>query len=307
MMLVLPDEFGPKRPVTRPILRSMFSHVLKFESLSRLNIMRYPQWLLPLEFIYLRFPRKDAWSSCLGVLLSAPRALMMPQIRTEANSNPCRTKFTRHPREGADFGLCRSEAIPRRSTLRGRSLLLQRLGKVVPGHALAELSRCFKLLLEIGARTDRLEPRRLRRARGRRHCRPHLQGADRTRGPPLDVGEWLQRSHTPRGAWLRADARGGDGGIAKSWRRGRHRRRLRRHHDVPADPQDASVSRPSGQWRDDDYDVICKGAVVGRLFLSAGGPQDRQWMWIQHRTPAHGYEPSREAAMAAFARSWRRS
>jgi hypothetical protein len=67
------------------------------------------------------------------------------------------------------------------------------------------------------------------------------------------------------------------------------------------------VSRPSGQWRNDDYDVICKGAVVGRLFLSAGGPQDRQWMWIQHRTPAHGYEPSREAAMAAFARSWRRS
>jgi len=69
--------------------------------------------------------------------------------------------------------------------------------------------------------------------------------------------------------------------------------------------QRAKVSRPPGFK--DDYDVICKGAVVGRLFLSAGGPQDRQWMWIQHRTPAHGYEPSREAAMAAFARSWRRS
>jgi hypothetical protein len=26
----------------------------------------------------------------------------------------------------------------------------------------------------------------------------------------------------------------------------------------------------------------------------------------QHRTPAHGYEPTREAAMAAFAKSWRR-
>jgi hypothetical protein len=26
----------------------------------------------------------------------------------------------------------------------------------------------------------------------------------------------------------------------------------------------------------------------------------------QDRTPTHGYEPTREAAMAAFAKSWRR-
>jgi len=70
--------------------------------------------------------------------------------------------------------------------------------------------------------------------------------------------------------------------------------------------QRAKVSRPSGQWRSDDYDVIFKGAVVGRLFLSPAAPQDRQWMWIQNRTPAHGYEPTRETAMAAFAKSWRR-
>jgi len=36
----------------------------------------------------------------------------------------------------------------------------------------------------------------------------------------------------------------------------------------------AKVSRPSGQWRDDDYDVICKGAVVGQD-LSPAAPQDR--------------------------------
>jgi hypothetical protein len=36
------------------------------------------------------------------------------------------------------------------------------------------------------------------------------------------------------------------------------------------------------------------------------------WLWTlafgQHedRTPTHGYEPTREAAMAAFAKSWRR-
>jgi hypothetical protein len=68
----------------------------------------------------------------------------------------------------------------------------------------------------------------------------------------------------------------------------------------------SKVPRPSGKWRNDDYDVICKGAVVGRVFLSRAEPQDRQWMWIRNRTPAHGYEATREAAMAAFAKSWRR-
>ena len=42
----------------------------------------------------------------------------------------------------------------------------------------------------------------------------------------------------------------------------------------------ASVSRPSGQWRDDDYDVLEDGVVVGRIFcLDAVGPQGRPWMW----------------------------
>jgi hypothetical protein len=74
----------------------------------------------------------------------------------------------------------------------------------------------------------------------------------------------------------------------------------------------AKVSRPSGHWGDDDYDVICEGAVVGRVFLSPAAPQDRQWMWTlaygyhEDRRPTHGYEPTREAAMAAFAKSWRR-
>ena len=74
----------------------------------------------------------------------------------------------------------------------------------------------------------------------------------------------------------------------------------------------AKVSRPPGRWRDHDYDVICEGAVVGRVLLSSSAPQDRQWMWTlaygyhEDRTPTHGYEQTREAAMAAFARSWRR-
>ena len=37
----------------------------------------------------------------------------------------------------------------------------------------------------------------------------------------------------------------------------------------------AALSRPSGGWNKDDYDVLADGVVVGRLFLSAGAPQDR--------------------------------
>jgi hypothetical protein len=28
----------------------------------------------------------------------------------------------------------------------------------------------------------------------------------------------------------------------------------------------ASMSRPSGEWSDDDFDVLAEGAVVGRIF-----------------------------------------
>jgi hypothetical protein len=42
----------------------------------------------------------------------------------------------------------------------------------------------------------------------------------------------------------------------------------------------ASASRSSGQWRDDDYDVLENGVVVGRIFfLGAVAPPDRPWMW----------------------------
>jgi hypothetical protein len=74
----------------------------------------------------------------------------------------------------------------------------------------------------------------------------------------------------------------------------------------------ANVSRPSGQWRDDDYDVLENGVVMGGIFcLDAVGPQGRPWMWATGhngdiKRAAHGYEATREAAMAAFAKSWRR-
>jgi hypothetical protein len=73
----------------------------------------------------------------------------------------------------------------------------------------------------------------------------------------------------------------------------------------------ASTSRSSGQWRDDDYDVLEDGIVIGRIFLSPRAPADREWMRAsghngQLRRAAYGYEPTREAAMAAFAKSWGR-
>jgi hypothetical protein len=70
----------------------------------------------------------------------------------------------------------------------------------------------------------------------------------------------------------------------------------------------ASASRPSGECNDDDYDVLADSVVVGRIFRGAGSPEGLPWMWTlafgQHedRTPTHGYEPTREGAMAAFAK-----
>ena len=48
------------------------------------------------------------------------------------------------------------------------------------------------------------------------------------------------------------------------------------------------------------------------IMKAAAAPVGQPWLWTlafgQHedRTPTHGYEPTREAAMAAFAKSWRR-
>ena len=73
----------------------------------------------------------------------------------------------------------------------------------------------------------------------------------------------------------------------------------------------ASTSRRSGRGRDDDYNVLADGVIVGRIFkVRLGGRTP--WMWTLafdfrgDRTPTHGYEAIREAAMAAFAKSWRR-
>jgi len=74
----------------------------------------------------------------------------------------------------------------------------------------------------------------------------------------------------------------------------------------------ASTSRSSGEWSDDDYDVLAGGVVIGRILKSAAAPVGMPWLWTlayghhEDRTPIYGYEPTRDAAMAAFAKSWRR-
>jgi hypothetical protein len=68
----------------------------------------------------------------------------------------------------------------------------------------------------------------------------------------------------------------------------------------------ASASRISGEWNDDDYDVLADGVVVGRIFHAAAAPVGMPWMCTlafghhEDRTPTHGYEPRR------VRRSWRR-
>jgi hypothetical protein len=80
---------------------------------------------------------------------------------------------------------------------------------------------------------------------------------------------------------------------------------------VPLILKRASASRSSGHWKNDDYDVPADGVVVGRIMKAAAKPEDSSWLWTlaygQHedRTPTHGYEATRGAAMAAFAKSCR--
>ena len=74
----------------------------------------------------------------------------------------------------------------------------------------------------------------------------------------------------------------------------------------------ASASRPSGEWSDEDYDVLADGFVVGRIFQAKAAPVGSPWMWTfifphhEGRMPMHGYAATREWAMVALAKSWRR-
>ena len=77
-------------------------------------------------------------------------------------------------------------------------------------------------------------------------------------------------------------------------------------------PDALSLKRAPIGDNQDDYDVLEDGKIVGRIFhLEAAAPEGRPRMWAcghggHIERAAHGYEPTREAAMQAFANSWER-
>ena len=74
---------------------------------------------------------------------------------------------------------------------------------------------------------------------------------------------------------------------------------------VPQAPRSGKAHPASGI-------VLADGAGVGRIFKVHAAPVGTPWMWTlafghhEDRTPTLGSAPPREAAMAAFAKSWRR-
>jgi hypothetical protein len=51
----------------------------------------------------------------------------------------------------------------------------------------------------------------------------------------------------------------------------------------------ASASRSSGQWNDDDFDVLANGIAVGHIFKANASPVGASWMW----TLAFGHHEGR--------------
>jgi hypothetical protein len=76
----------------------------------------------------------------------------------------------------------------------------------------------------------------------------------------------------------------------------------------------ASASRRSGQWKDEDYDVVADGKVIGRILESGScfDPPGLQWTWSVMIVPArpgvtNGTAATREEAMAKFRAAWEKA
>ena len=70
----------------------------------------------------------------------------------------------------------------------------------------------------------------------------------------------------------------------------------------------ALASLAFGERHGDDYDVLANDVVVGRIFTSLVAPKDAPWE-SGSRSRFESYTDERQrrdAAMAAFAKSWRR-
>jgi hypothetical protein len=59
--------------------------------------------------------------------------------------------------------------------------------------------------------------------------------------------------------------------------------------------------------RDDDYDVVADGKVIGRIMRAAAAPEGAPWLWTlafghhEDRTPAHGEKSSGKGSVADIA------
>jgi hypothetical protein len=76
----------------------------------------------------------------------------------------------------------------------------------------------------------------------------------------------------------------------------------------------ASASRPSGQWQDEDYDVLADGKVIGRILEEGSrfGPPELRWGWSLFIVPAtpgvtNGTAATREEAMTKFRTAWEKA
>jgi hypothetical protein len=70
----------------------------------------------------------------------------------------------------------------------------------------------------------------------------------------------------------------------------------------------ANDSRSSGQWQDEDYDVLADGKVVGRIYEDThlSTPPELWWFWsVTEIVPpvpniTNGHAATREEAMVKF-------
>ena len=71
-------------------------------------------------------------------------------------------------------------------------------------------------------------------------------------------------------------------------------------NDPPPRTQTRVRFRPSGTWKDEDYDVLANGKVVGRIYKdgSASTPPELRWFWAT-RLPAE-MATIRRAGFPAF-------
>jgi hypothetical protein len=67
---------------------------------------------------------------------------------------------------------------------------------------------------------------------------------------------------------FRIDAWTGDGEVKAAWAMDKDYLLLKR----------AALSRPSGNWNEDNFDVLANGEVVGRIYKAHAAPVGSPWM-----------------------------